>query len=58
MTVIGEWSLPIFTLTHKAFIMFPLPCPAEEGSDGEALVGTWRPAGLNRDRRLVNQIQK
>lgn len=38
MTVISEWSFPAFISTHKPPIMFFLPCPAEEGGDGAALV--------------------
>ena len=31
VTVIGEWSLPVLVLIHKPYIIFSLPCPAEEG---------------------------
>jgi len=31
MTITGEWSLPVLISTHEPFIIFPLPCPAEEG---------------------------
>lgn len=41
MTVISEWSFPVFISTHELFVVFFLPCPAEEESDGAALVGTW-----------------
>ena len=47
MTVIGEWSLPVVISIHEPFIIFSLPCPAEEGSDRVALVGTWHPARVN-----------
>jgi len=31
VTVIGEWSLPVLISTLEPFIIFPLPCPVEEG---------------------------
>ena len=31
VTVTGEWSLPVLVSTNMPFIIFPLPCPAEEG---------------------------
>lgn len=37
--VISEQSLPVLILT--IFILFYVPCPAEEGSDKFALLGTW-----------------
>ena len=42
----GECCLPVLRSTHEPFLASSLPCPAEEGSDGAALVGAWRPAGL------------
>jgi len=33
--------------THKFFLLFSLPCPAEEGSDRVALVSTWCPGRIN-----------
>jgi len=47
MMVIAEGSLPDLISTHRLFILFSLPCPAEEGSDRAALVGTWCPARVN-----------
>jgi len=47
---IAEWSLPVLVSTHEPFIVFFLPCPGEEGSDGAALVGTWPPTRLNHDK--------
>lgn len=29
----SEWFLPAFTSSHKPFIMFSSPCPAEERND-------------------------
>ena len=40
-------DLPVLISTHKLFVIFSLPCPAEEGSDRAALVGTWCPARVN-----------
>jgi len=31
MMAIGEWSLPVLISTHEPFVIFFLPCPAEEG---------------------------
>ena len=47
MTVIADWSLPDLVSTHEPFVVFYLSCPAEKGSDGVALVGTWGPARVN-----------
>ena len=49
MTVIGEWSLPVLILTHDPFVIFSLPCPAEEGSHRVASAGTWHPDRLNHN---------
>ena len=43
--------------------MFSLPCPAEQGSDRAALVGTWHPARVNpphqgREMTTQNQMRK
>lgn len=38
MENIGELFLPFLILSHGPFILFSLPCPAEEGSDRTALV--------------------
>jgi len=56
--VIAEWSLPVLILTHESFVIFSLPCPAEEVSDRVALVGTWRPARLNHHSRSQMQTLK
>ena len=40
-------DLPVLISTHEPFVTFSLPCPAEEGSDRAALVGTWHPARVN-----------
>lgn len=40
ITVIDEGSFPVLVLTHKCFIIFSLPCPAQKRSDRTALVGT------------------
>lgn len=37
--IIGEWSLPALKSTYEPFALFSIPCQAEEGSDGAALVG-------------------
>jgi len=31
VTVVGERSLPVLISTHEPFVIFPVPCPAEEG---------------------------
>lgn len=38
MKVTGEGSLPAHIPFHESFLVSPLPCPAEEGSDAAALV--------------------
>lgn len=38
----GQFPL-VLIRTHEIFIIFFLPYPVEEGSNGEALVGTWHP---------------
>lgn len=40
----GECSLPALLSTHEPFVVFSVPCPAEEGSDRVALVGISCPA--------------
>lgn len=39
-------------LTHKPFVMFNLPSPAEEWSDRATLVGTWHSVGINPTHHL------
>lgn len=45
---VAERSLPVLTSTHEPFILFPLSCPDEEGSDRAALVGTWHPVRIKQ----------
>lgn len=45
--VFGEWTFPIFILTHEPFVVFFLPCPAVKGSEREALEGMWHPDRVN-----------
>lgn len=45
MTVSGEWFLPVLISTCGPFVIFSLPCPTAERTDGMALVGAWYPAG-------------
>lgn len=51
MAVIGE-RFPCPYLTGKPFVVFSVPHPFEEGSDGAALVGTWHPAKVNQPQRF------
>lgn len=51
MMATGEWSFSALISTHEPFILFPVPCPAGEGSDGAALVGTWHPARVSSPER-------
>jgi len=44
-------------LTHEPFVIFPLLCPAEEGSDRAALAGTWHPAMVNPPQPLILERQ-
>lgn len=46
MKVLVEGSLLALISTQESSILFSLPCPAVEGSDGEALVGAWNAASL------------
>ena len=50
--------LPVLISTHEPFVIFSLPCPAEEGSDRAALVGTWHPARVNPPHQPTKQIYK
>lgn len=38
---------PCSYFNHKFFVVFFLPCPAEEESDRMALVGTWFPGSIS-----------
>lgn len=40
-------DVPVLTSSHETFIIFFLLCPAEEGNNKVALVGTWHPARVN-----------
>ena len=46
VTLTGELSFPALISAHEPFIVFSLPCSAEEGRDGVALVGTWHTAPI------------
>lgn len=50
VTVTAEQSPSILILTHEPFTVFSFPCPAEEESDREALVGTWSQFRINPPR--------
>lgn len=44
--VIDERSLLVLISVHETFVMFSVPCPAEEGSDEVALVDAWHSARI------------
>lgn len=55
LVVIGEWSPPILISTHEPLVAFSFPCPAEEGSERAALVGTWCPSRFNHHNCKITQ---
>ncbi|GAB0183432.1 mitochondrial enolase superfamily member 1 [Grus japonensis] len=46
------------TLKQEPFVIFSLPCPAEEGSDRAALGGTWPPAWVNPQHLEKRRLQR
>lgn len=58
MTVMSEYSLPVLVSIRKPFLLCSLPCPAEEGGDRVALVGSWHPSRVNPPQRQRYFVKK